>query len=96
MPTWILGSSLNGAQLAAKRGLPYAFASHFAPAMLEEARSIYRQTFRSSQRLDSPFPMTGAGICAADMDQEADYLQTSQLQAFANVIMGVQANYQRL
>ncbi len=88
VPTWILGSSLYGAQLAAQLGLPYAFASHFAPAMLEEALIIYKQSFRPSQWLDTPYTMLGAGVCAADTDDEADYLRTSQVQAFANLITG--------
>ncbi|MDA0319163.1 MAG: MsnO8 family LLM class oxidoreductase, partial [Proteobacteria bacterium] len=88
VPTWILGSSLYGAQLAAQLGLPYAFASHFAPAMLEEALFIYRQTFRPSQWLDAPYAMIGAGVCAADTDEDAHYLRTSQVQAFANLITG--------
>ena len=88
VPIWILGSSLYGAQLAAQLGLPYAFASHFAPAMLEEALFIYRQTFRPSQWLDAPYAMIGAGVCAADTDKDAHYLRTSQVQAFANLITG--------
>ena len=88
VPTWILGSSLYGAQLAAQLGLPYAFASHFAPAMLEEALLIYRESFRPSQWLDLPYAIIGAGVCAADTDEEADYLRTSQVQAFANLITG--------
>ena len=88
VPIWILGSSLYGAQLAAQLGLPYAFASHFAPAMLEEALLIYRQTFRPSQWLDAPYAMIGAGVCAADTDEDAHYLRTSQVQAFANLITG--------
>lgn len=86
VPTWILGSSLYGAQLAAQLGLPYAFASHFAPKMLEEALLVYRQSFRPSHWLDAPYAMIGAGICAADTDKEADYLRTSQVQAFANLV----------
>ena len=88
VPIWILGSSLYGAQLAAQLGLPYAFASHFTPAMLEEALFIYRQTFRPSQWLDAPYAMIGAGVCAADTDKDAHYLRTSQVQAFANLITG--------
>ncbi len=88
VPTWILGSSIYGAQLAAQLGLPYAFASHFAPAMLEEALSIYRQTFRPSKWLDAPYAMIGAGVSAADTDEEAIYLRSSQVQAFSNLLSG--------
>lgn len=88
VPVWILGSSLHGAQLAAYLGLPYAFASHFAPAMLEEAISIYRQNFKPSQALAQPHVMVAAGLCAAETDEEASYLKSSQLMAFANLRMG--------
>ena len=88
VPIWILGSSLYGARLAAQLGLPYAFASHFAPEMLKEALLIYRQFFRPSQWLDAPYAMIGVGVCAADTDEEAYYLRTSQVQAFANLITG--------
>ncbi len=88
VPTWILGSSIYGAQLAAQLGLPYAFASHFAPAMLEEALSIYRQTFRPSKWLDAPYAMIGVGVSAADTDEEAIYLRSSQVQAFSNLLSG--------
>ena len=88
VPVWILGSSLYGAQLAAYLGLPYAFASHFAPAMLEEALAIYRGTFRPSDRLQEPYVMIAAGVCAAEIDAEADYLRSSQLLAFARLRTG--------
>ena len=88
VPIWILGSSLYGAQLAAHLGLPYAFASHFAPAMLEEAIAIYRKTFRPSQWLTKPYVMMGAGVCAADTDEEAVFLRSSQVQAFARLMSG--------
>lgn len=88
VPIWILGSSLYGAQLAAHLGLPYAFASHFAPAMLEKAIAIYRKTFRPSQWLTKPYVMMGAGVCAADTDEEAVFLRSSQVQAFARLISG--------
>ena len=88
VPVWILGSSLYGAQLAAYLGLPYAFASHFAPAMLEEAAEIYRTTFRPSQRLDKPHFMLAAGVCAAETDAEAEYLRSSQILAFARLRTG--------
>lgn len=85
VPIWILGSSLYGAQLAAHLGLPYAFASHFAPAMLEQALEVYRQTFRPSHWLEKPHVMVAAGVCAADTDAEADFLRSSQILAFARL-----------
>ena len=88
VPVWILGSSLYGAQLAAYLGLPYAFASHFAPAMLEEAALTYRSTFRASQWLDAPYFMMAAGVCAADTDAEAVFLRSSQVLAFARLRTG--------
>ncbi|TVQ00141.1 MAG: LLM class flavin-dependent oxidoreductase [Roseinatronobacter sp.] len=88
VPVWILGSSLYGAQLAAYLGLPYAFASHFAPAMLEQALHIYRSTFQPSQYLERPHVMMAAGVCAAETDAEAAYLRSSQLLAFARLHTG--------
>ncbi len=88
VPVWILGSSLYGAQLAAHLGLPYAFASHFASAMLEEAIAIYRRNFQPSQWLAQPYVMMAAGVCAADTDEEATFLRTSQLLAFARLRTG--------
>lgn len=88
VPVWILGSSLYGAQLAAYLGLPYAFASHFAPAMLTEALSVYRSTFKPSATLSQPYVMIAAGVCAADTDAQAEYLRSSQLLAFARLRTG--------
>ena len=88
VPVWILGSSLYGAQLAAHLGLPYAFASHFAPAMLEDAIATYRSTFRPSQWLAKPYFMLAAGVCAAATDDEARYLRSSQILAFARLRTG--------
>ena len=88
VPVWILGSSLYGAQLAAYLGLPYAFASHFAPAMLDDALATYRNTFRPSDRLEKPYVMIAAGVCAADSDSEATFLRSSQLLAFARLRAG--------
>lgn len=88
VPVWILGSSLYGAQLAAYLGLPYAFASHFAPAMLEDALATYRATFRPSRFLAEPYAMMAAGVCAADTDAEAQVLRTSQMLAFARLRTG--------
>jgi luciferase family oxidoreductase group 1 len=88
VPVWILGSSLYGAQLAAYLGLPYAFASHFAPAMLDEALATYRTAFRPSQWLEKPYFMLAAGVCAAETDDEAIYLRSSQILAFARLRTG--------
>lgn len=88
VPVWILGSSLYGAQLAAYLGLPYAFASHFAPAMLAQAIEIYRSTFQPSESLKQPHVMVAAGVCAAETDDEAHFLRSSQLLAFARLRTG--------
>lgn len=88
VPVWILGSSLYGAQLAAWLGLPYAFASHFAPAQLEEAAQTYRATFRPSQWLDAPYFMLAVGLSAADTDEQAQFLRSSQTLAFARLRSG--------
>ncbi|KQT52721.1 alkane 1-monooxygenase [Aureimonas sp. Leaf454] len=88
VPIWILGSSLYGAQLAAHFGLPYAFASHFAPAALDEAVDVYRQTFRPSEHLDAPHFMLAANVFAAETDAEGIRLRTSMEQAFANLRTG--------
>lgn len=88
VPIWILGSSLYGAQLAAYLGLPYAYASHFAPAMLADAIATYRATFRPSRYLARPYVMMAAGLCAADTDDEARYLRSSQILAFARLRSG--------
>ena len=88
VPVWILGSSLYGAQLAAYLGLPYAFASHFAPALLEEAAETYRATFRPSAQLARPYFMMAAGVCAAETDAQAEFLRSSQVLAFARLRMG--------
>lgn len=88
VPVWILGSSLYGAQLAAYLGLPYAFASHFAPAMLGQALEVYRRSFRPSDRLERPYVMMAAGVCAADSDDEAAFLRSSQMLAFARLRTG--------
>lgn len=85
---WILGSSLFGAQLAAALGLPYAFASHFAPAAMEDALSLYRSRFEPSARLDKPHVMLALNVVAADSDAEARRLFTTQQQAFVNLRRG--------
>jgi luciferase family oxidoreductase group 1 len=77
VPIWILGSSLYGAQLAAHFGLPYAFASHFAPEQLLEAMKIYRELFKPSEKLDKPYSAFLMNVVAADTDEEAQYLFTT-------------------
>jgi luciferase family oxidoreductase group 1 len=88
VPVWILGSSLYGAQLAAMLGLPYAFASHFAPAELDHALEVYRSRFEPSEHLDKPRVMLGLNVVAAPTDAEAAYLFTSLQQAFVNLRSG--------
>jgi luciferase family oxidoreductase group 1 len=88
VPIWILGSSLFGAQLAAALGLPFAFASHFAPAMLEQALEIYRAQFQPSPSLSEPYVMLGVNVFAADTEDEARRLFTSLQQAFINLRRG--------
>jgi luciferase family oxidoreductase group 1 len=88
VPVWILGSSLYGAQLAAALGLPYAFASHFAPEQLTDALALYRAQFRPSRFLDKPYVMLGLNVVAAASDAEARHLFTSLQQAFVNLRTG--------
>jgi luciferase family oxidoreductase group 1 len=88
VPIWILGSSTFGAQLAAHLGLPYAFASHFAPDALREALSVYRALFQPSTQLGKPYTMIGVNVVAADTDEEARYLFTTVQQAFTNLARG--------
>lgn len=88
MPLWILGSSTFGAQLAAEFGLPYAFASHFAPDQLLPALDIYRHRFKPSKQLARPYVMVGVNIIAADHDHEAHRLATTQQMSFANIFRG--------
>jgi len=85
VPLWILGSSLFGAQLAALLGLPYAFASHFAPEALLPALEVYRERFEPSSQLDAPHVMVAANVIAADTDEEARRLFTSLQQSFTNI-----------
>jgi luciferase family oxidoreductase group 1 len=89
IPVWILGSSTYGAQLAAMLGLPYAFASHFAPAMMMEAIAAYRAEFRPSARLAKPHVMLGIPVCAAETEAEARFLFSSQQQAMLNIRRGL-------
>src|SRR5690606_18901259 len=88
VPIWILGSSLFGAQLAAALGLPFAFASHFAPAMMMQAISLYRARFKASAQLQQPYVMLGFNVFAADTDEEGRFLATSMQQAFVNLRTG--------
>ncbi|OJY35511.1 MAG: hypothetical protein BGP06_06630 [Rhizobiales bacterium 65-9] len=88
VPIWILGSSLFGAQLAAILGLPFSFASHFAPDALLEAADIYRSRFEPSEQLSAPYFMPGVNIVAADTDEEARRLFTSHQQSFARLRRG--------
>lgn len=93
VPVWILGSSLFGAQLAAILGLPYAFASHFAPGALMEAISIYRKQFRPSVYLDKPYVMVGMNVIAADTDKEAKFLFTSSQQSFTRILRNARGTF---
>jgi luciferase family oxidoreductase group 1 len=88
VPLWILGSSTFGAQLAAALGLPYAFASHFAPDQLLEALDVYRSTFRPSAQLEQPHAMVGVNVIVADTDEAARRLFTTIQQGFANLTRG--------
>ena len=95
IPIWILGSSLFGAELAAMLGLPYAFASHFAPQMMMEAIELYRHRFEPSEQLDQPYVMLGFNAIVADTDEEAELLATSQQQAFVALRTGNPASFRR-
>ena len=88
VPLWILGSSTYGAQVAAEFGLPYAFASHFAPGQLMPALEIYRARFKPSAQLDKPYAMVGVNIIAADSEAEAKHLATTQQMSFTNIFRG--------
>lgn len=88
VPVWLLGSSLYGAQLAAHLGLPYAFASHFAPDMLGQAAEVYRRSFKPSEFLSAPHFMMAMNIFAADTVDQAVYLRTSMQQAFVRLRSG--------
>jgi luciferase family oxidoreductase group 1 len=88
VPLWILGSSLFGAQLAAQLGLPFAFASHFAPQWLDRAAQVYRERFTPSRQLSAPYLMVGVNAIAADTEHEARRLWTSQQMSFADLVRG--------
>src|ERR1700735_3164019 len=88
VPLWILGSSNFGAMLAAELGLPYAFASHFAPEQLVPSLQIYRGRFKPSEQLDRPYAMVGVNIIAAETDERARRLATTQKMSFTNIFRG--------
>jgi luciferase family oxidoreductase group 1 len=88
VPVWILGSSLFGAQVAAALGLPFAFASHFAPQMMNDAVAIYRERFTPSEHSQKPYVMLGVNVVAADSDAEARFLASSGRQSFASLRAG--------
>lgn len=88
VPIWILGSSTDSAQLAAALGLPYVFASHFAPQQLMAALHVYRTNFNPSKQLDKPYVMPCINVVAADTDEEAEWLSTSLKQMFMGVVTG--------
>lgn len=88
VPIWILGSSLFGAQLAAELGLPYGFASHFAPQALDMALEVYRARFKPSPQQEKPYALVGVNIVAAPTDEEARYLFTSKQMSFADMFRG--------
>ncbi|MFT5575976.1 MAG: luciferase family oxidoreductase group 1 [Bermanella sp.] len=94
VPVWILGSSLFGAQLAASLGLPYAFASHFAPAQMQEAIELYRHRFTPSRFLDKPYVMLGFNVIAADTTDAAEYLASSVQRGFVNLRRGTPGKLQ--
>src|SRR5678816_3350671 len=94
VPIWILGSSTFGAELAAALGLPYAFASHFAPDSLFDALEIYRRQFRPSKQLDHAYVMVGVNVVAADSDEAARRLFTTVQQSFANLVRGAPGKLQ--
>jgi len=94
IPIWILGSSTDSAQLAGVLGLPYAFASHFAPAQFFAAIDLYRKTFRPSKSLDKPYVLSCVNVIAADTDAEANKLATSLFQMFLGIITGIRKGLQ--
>lgn len=94
IPIWLLGSSGFSARLSAELGLPFSFASHFAPAYVMEALQIYHQNFRPSKELDAPYTMLGINIIAADTDEHAKFLSTSLQQQFLNMTRGVPSKVQ--
>jgi luciferase family oxidoreductase group 1 len=95
VPIWLLGSSLYSAQLAGQFGLPYSFASHFAPDQLFDAISLYRSSFQASEQSERPYMMAGLMAVIADSDEEAEYLFTSVQQQFMNLRRGVNRPFAR-
>ncbi len=94
VPLWILGSSTFGAQLAAFYGLPYAFASHFAPDSIFDAIELYRNNFKPSFQQKKPYVTLGVNVIIAKTNEEAEFLSTSQKQSFANLRRGVKKKFQ--
>ena len=94
VPLWLLGSSLFSAQLAAHMGLPYAFASHFAPRLLQPALQLYRELFRPSAVLQKPYVMIGVPVIAAPTDEEADFLASSTYQRVLGILTGQRSRLQ--
>ena len=94
VPIWLLGSSLFSARLAAQRGLPYAFASHFAPRYLLDALALYRREFRPSEQLSKPYTMIGVPVIAAATDAEAEFLASSVFQRVLGILRGVRGKLQ--
>ena len=94
VPIWLLGSSLFSAQLAAQMGLPYAFASHFAPRMLYQALDLYRRLFRPSAQLAKPYTIIGVPVIAAPSDEEAQYLASSTYQRVLGILTGQRGRLQ--
>lgn len=95
IPIWLLGSSLYSAKLAGQFGLPYSFASHFAPDLLFDAINLYRSTFQASEQSEKPYMMAGLMAIVADSDEEAEYLFTSVQQQFMNLRRGVNRPFAR-
>ncbi|MEG0200792.1 MAG: LLM class flavin-dependent oxidoreductase, partial [Comamonas sp.] len=94
VPIWLLGSSLFSAQLAAHMGLPYAFASHFAPRMLHQALAVYRQMFKPSATLAKPYAIVGVPVIAAPTDEEAQLLASSTYQRVLGILTGNRSRLQ--
>jgi len=94
IPIWLLGSSDFSARLAAQKGLPFSFASHFAPAYLDAALELYRDQFKASEALEKPYAMIGVNVIAADTDEEAAYVASSHQQQFLNMRRGKQTKLQ--
>lgn len=94
VPIWLLGSSLFSARLAAQRGLPYAFASHFAPRFLHQALALYREEFQPSSHLDRPYVIVGVPLMAAPTDEEAQFLASSTYQRVLGILTGQRSRLQ--